>query len=290
MILACLMAAVLAFAAEDAKATFELTGEFVKENPCRDAGSFGGKAASRWLLGKASVEGGNVYKDEFKAATPTGERLFTNLYCPFERKPGAPWTVFVSHYDTKPGKGCPGANDGGVTSCLLVRFVKIVFENRAFNRNVLFVWTDGEECQGEHYSEGDGFQGSKRAAEMLKEKALQVDGVYVLDMLGDRDLKISIPSNVSLELARKVVAAAKRLNMNRGQFASLGSAVLDDHVAFTEAGFKAIDLIDFEFGSKPGANDYWHTPEDTVEKLSTDSILSVGRLVCEIMSAEESKE
>lgn len=289
MILSCLMAAALAFSQEDAKAAFDLTAEFVKANPVRDAGTYSGRTAARWLLGRASVVGGNVYRDEFKAATPDGERLFTNLYCPFERSPGSPWTVVVSHFDTKPGANCPGANDGGSTSCLLVQLVKVIFDNRDFDRNVMFVWTDGEECKGARYTEDDGFQGSKRAAEMLRQKKVEVDGVYVLDMLGDRDLKISIPPNVSMDLAKKTVAAAKRLGLKRKLFASLDSVVLDDHVPFKAAGFKAIDLIDFEYGSKPGLNDYWHTPKDTPDKLSADSFLTVGRLVCEILSGEEKK-
>lgn len=287
MILSCLMAAAIAFSHEDAEAVFDLTGEFVKEHPCRDAGTSGGRSAARWLLGKASVQGGNVYQDSFKAMTPEGPRTFINLYCPFERKSGAPWTVFVSHFDTKPGTGCPGANDGGVTSCLLVQLVKRIFDDRGFDRNVMFIWTDSEECVGGCYSDDDGFQGSKRAAEMLKEKQIEVEGVYVLDMLGDGNLNITIPANVSLELATNVVVAAKRLGLKRGQFASLDSSVKDDHVAFIDAGFKAIDLIDFEYGSKPGLNDYWHTSQDTPDKLSVDSILTVGRLVCEILSAEK---
>lgn len=289
MISACLLAAALVFSQEDAKAAFDLTVEFVKANPRRDAGTYDGKVASRWLLGKASVVGGNVYQDSFQAMTPVGMRSFTNLYCPFERDSSAPWTVFVSHFDTKPGANCPGANDGGATSCLLVQLVKVIFDNRDFDRNVMFVWTDGEECKGPRYTEDDGFQGSKRAAEMLRQKKVVVDGVYVLDMLGDKDLKISIPPNVSMDLAKKTVAAAKRLGLKRNQFASLDTVVLDDHVPFKAAGFKTIDLIDFEYGSKPGLNDYWHTPKDTPDKLSADSFLTVGRLVCEILSGEEKK-
>lgn len=287
MIVSCLLAAALAFSPEDAKAAFDLTGDFVAACPERDAGTPGGYRASRWILGKASVVGGNVHQDRFEANTPEGPRKFVNLYCPFERRPGAPWTVFVSHYDTKPGKGCPGANDGASTSCLLVRLAKALFENRAFDRNVLFVWTDGEECRGEHYGEDDGFQGSKRAAAMLAEKKYAVDGVYVLDMLGDRDLKISVPANVSEELAKRVSAAAKRIGLDRTRFARLDGSVLDDHVAFLDAGFKAVDLIDFEYGSAPGKNDYWHTPRDTVDRLSPDSFLIVGRLVGEILSTED---
>lgn len=287
MMLACLMAAALAFSQEDAAAAFKLTEDFVRECTPRDAGTSGGEHAAKWLQRKASVLGGNVYFDRFEAETPNGVRKFVNLHCSFERNPLAPWTVLVSHYDTKPGSGCPGANDGASTSCLMVQLVQTVFDNRSFDRNVMFIWTDAEECIGQYYSEGDGFQGSKQAAEMLRKKKLAVDAVYVLDMLGDRDLKICMPKNVSKDIAKRVVLAARDIGMTRRQLGFIDQGVLDDHVAFDKAGFRSVDLIDFEYGSGPGLNDYWHTPKDTVDKLSVDSFLTVGRLVCALLSAEK---
>jgi len=56
-----------------------------------------------------------------------------------------------------------------------------------------------------------------------------------------------------------------------------GERVLDDHVAFMRAGIPAVDLIDFEFGSKPGLNDYWHTDKDTLDKISPRSLEIVGK-------------
>lgn len=286
MILSFFLAAALVFSQEDAKAAFDLTGEFVRENTPRDAGTVEGEKAVRWLEKQAAGFGGKVQVDSFESEAPNGKRRFANLYCSFERTVGAPWTVFVSHFDTKPGTGCPGANDGGSTSCLLLRLEKTVADTPDFDRNVMFIWTDGEECVGQRYAANDGFQGSKRAASVLKEMKVAVDGVYVLDMLGDKDLRISIPPNVSMELAGRVVGAAKRLGYKRDLFRKFEQNVLDDHLAFSDAGFKSIDLIDFEYGSKPGLNDYWHTPADTVDKLSPDSFLTVGRLVCEILNAE----
>ena len=57
------------------------------------------------------------------------------------------------------------------------------------------------------------------------------------------------------------------------------TAVLDDHVPFLEAGMPAIDLIDFKYGSRPELNDYWHTDADTLDKLSADSLQTVGRVI-----------
>ena len=57
-------------------------------------------------------------------------------------------------------------------------------------------------------------------------------------------------------------------------------AVFDDHQAFLDQGFPAVDLIDFEFGSAPGKNDYWHTPQDTMDKISAESLHVTGRIIC----------
>ena len=57
--------------------------------------------------------------------------------------------------------------------------------------------------------------------------------------------------------------------------------VKDDHVPFLERGFKAIDLIDFDYG--PG-NAYWHTKDDTLDHISEDSLLKSGKLIAEMLN------
>ena len=57
--------------------------------------------------------------------------------------------------------------------------------------------------------------------------------------------------------------------------------VKDDHAPFLEKGFKAIDLIDFNYG--PG-NSYWHTPQDTMDKISKESLLKSCRILAELLN------
>ena len=288
--LSLLLAAALEFTAQDAQLAYEKACELVENCTPRDAGTIRGRIAANRILDEASAAGADVRRDAFKAQTPKGEKEFTNLYAEFKSSdPSARWVVLVSHYDTKSGVSSPGANDGASTSGLLIGLANAFANWEQPKGNLMLVWADGEECMTS-YGPNDGFWGSKRAAAYLEEKGYKVQAVICLDMLGDKDLKISIPPNVSMDLAKKTVAAAKRLGLKRKQFARFDSVVLDDHVAFKDAGFKAIDLIDFEYGSKPGLNDYWHTSRDTQDKLSADSFLTVGRLVCEILSAEEKSE
>ena len=60
--------------------------------------------------------------------------------------------------------------------------------------------------------------------------------------------------------------------------------VTDDNVPFGKKGYKTINLIDFSYGSAPGLNDYWHTPKDTMDKISEASLLKSGRLVAEMLN------
>ncbi len=60
--------------------------------------------------------------------------------------------------------------------------------------------------------------------------------------------------------------------------------MIDDHLPFMQAGMPAVNLIDFDYGSVPGKNDYWHTPADTIDKLSPRSLETVGRVVISMLN------
>jgi hypothetical protein len=61
----------------------------------------------------------------------------------------------------------------------------------------------------------------------------------------------------------------------------------DDHIPFLQAGVPAVDLIDFNYGTGSeddcgeGGSDncYWHTTQDTLDKVSAESLKIVGDTV-----------
>ena len=250
--LSLILAAALEFRPQDAHLAFTKARELVEECTPRDAGTNPARSAAFCILDAASAAGGNVRRDTFRAMTPRGEREFTNLYAEFKfGDESARWVVVVSHYDTKPGSNCPGANDGASTTGLLIGLVNALTDWQTPKGNLLLIWTDGEESMSA-YGPNDGLWGSRRAVEYLASKSRQVQAVICLDMLGDKDLEISIPELVQ-----------------------------DDHVPFLEKGYKAIDLIDFSYGPN---SSYWHTPQDTMDKISEESLLKSGRLVAEMLN------
>jgi len=283
MLTALVLAASLVFTESDAGFALECASNLVENCTPRDAGTIRGAIASNWLLDNISRHGVNVRRDRFAVMTPNGRRTMSNLSCSFLTNPDDEWVVLVSHYDTKSSVRCPGANDGASTTGLLMAFARMVAERGLPRGNLMMIWTDGEECM-RSYSANDGLWGSRRAAEALKARGMKVRAVICVDMLGDRDLNICIPANGDDTLSAIACHAARRANLGPHFSGRIREEVKDDHTAFAAAGWRAIDLIDFNYGSAPGLNDYWHTPEDTVDKISAESLHMSGRLLAEILN------
>ena len=279
-----LLAASLAFSPSDAHVAYVTASNLVERHTPRDAGTVRGMAAANFILDAASAQGADVRLDRFAAKTPKGMRTFTNLVSEFRcGDADAPWIVVMSHYDTKPGTSCPGANDGASTTGLLVALAGVFRRDRPRGANVMLLWTDGEECM-EAYLDDDGFWGSRHAAQALRAKGAKVKAAICLDMLGDRDLSVSVPRNCTPFLADAVLKAAEAAGLSDKVHAS-NVLVKDDHVAFLNAGFPAVDLIDFEYGSAKGMNEWWHTEHDTMDKVSENSLLAAGRLAVGLVDA-----
>lgn len=276
-----ILAAQLVFSPEDAAVAYDAAHELVCKCTPRDAGTLRGKSAAYHILDSVSSTGADAVVDAFKTLTPSGEKTMFNVYAEFVTNPTSEWTVVVSHFDTKSKIDCPGANDGASTSGLLVGLANAFGRWRANTGNILLVWCDGEEC-AEFYSKNDGLHGSRRTVEMLLSKGRKVRAVICVDMLGDKDLNISIPRNSSKALAKIALFAADKIG-EKGLVKQVDDYVKDDHLPFLENGMKSVLLIDFQYGSKPGLNDYWHTRNDTMDKISKDSLLKSGRLVARML-------
>ena len=281
--LSLILAAALSFGESHARLAYTTAERLVSCHTPRDAGTLRGMAAGNFILDAASAAGADARLDRFQAQTPAGMRLFTNVFCEWSANPTGEWVVVVSHYDTKRGVKCPGANDGASTAGLLVGLCSALAEWKPPRGNVMLMWLDGEECMNA-YLENDGFQGSKHAARMLRASGRRVVAVICADMIGDRDLSIGLPRNTSAELRRAALTAAKDEGLSSYVF-EMDELVKDDHVAFQNLGFRSVDLIDFEYGSAPGRNDYWHTELDTMDKVSVESLRISGRIICRMIES-----
>jgi len=183
--------------------------------------------------------------------------------------------VFGAHHDTKRLFSVPdfaGANDGasGVGALLAMAQTVVNFmQTHPLPCAFRFVFFDGEEALYQ-YTATDGLVGSRDYVNALRSSGemKRCRAMFLLDMIGDKDLNVELAGNSTPQLAELVLAAANELGA--GETFSFGDMdMLDDHYPFLQAGLPAVDLIDFEFGPE---NRYWHTEADTMGKISAESI------------------
>ena len=98
----------------------------------------------------------------------------------------------------------------------------------------------------------------------------QIRAVVLVDMIGDRDLRILRESNSTPWMTDLIWAAAKRLK--RREFVDEETAIEDDHLPFLAAGVPAVDIIDLDYPA-------WHTERDTLDKVSARSMEVVGEVL-----------
>lgn len=278
-------APVVVFKPSDARVAFAAATELVRTCTPRDAGTAGGRRAADLIRLQAMRRGVNARLDPFVGQSRDEIRSFANVVAEIPgTDPTAPWIVLMSHFDTKSGiAGFQGANDGASTSGLLVALGGALVRAGRRRENVCLVWTDGEECRVA-YGPTDGFHGSRHLVQQFRTKKRVVKAAICLDMLGDRDLQIEVPANGTPWLRNLAKQAAEKAGFPRRLVFQEEFHVADDHTAFFEAGYPAIDLIDFAYGSAPGQNDYWHTSADTLDKISSASLFISGRIVAEILN------
>lgn len=261
---------------------------FIELGP-RDAATAGAKAAADYLVDRLKALDVEASVDEFTDLSPKGNVVFRNVVGRLPGR-GKGLIILASHYDTKSGieENFQGANDSASSSAALLELARVMAQGPKLQVEVMFVFFDGEECM-KHYGPTDGLHGSRHMArKMIREgRAHEIKAVILLDMIGDRNLTVTIPRNSTPSLISAVFDAARE-DGSRDQFSLLPLQIGDDHDPFFNAGIPAIDIIDFQYGSAPGQNDYWHTKEDRLDKLSADSLRTVGRVVLRVMNKQAS--
>jgi len=221
----------LAFTAAQASNALEEVKAFVTDCTPRDAGTPGGEKAALWLQNRLKARGlDGATVDRFTELTPLGPREFRNVLATIPGT-GDTWIVLLSHFDTMSGigDGFQGANDGASSTGLLIELAAALQASAPRQDNILCAFMDGEECMLA-YSDRDGFHGSKRLAKAMKRDGKKVKAVILMDMVGDRDLKITIPRNGAPELRVLALEAAEATG-DRDKVGLFDGFIYDDHHA-----------------------------------------------------------
>ena len=238
----------------------------------RPPGSNEIECARKYISAQLESFGWQVWRQSFTDQTPQGPVNFVNLIATFPRgDKSAPFFLLGSHYDTKYFPSAPfvGANDGGSSNGLLIEMARLLASKPQLASKVQLIFFDGEEAYV-NFTDVDGLYGSRYFARWLafQDKAKQFRGGIVFDMVGDKSLTVTLPPDSPPAIARGIFAAADALNL-RKHFTYFSSGITDDHTPLNAVGIPTIDLIDFDFPP-------WHTPGDTMDKISAESLQVVG--------------
>lgn len=272
----------------DGDRAFEHVRKLVEIGP-RPAGSPELAKARDYIVNELKSYGLNVTLDEFTPKTPVGERRMVNIIAEL---PGESSDVIIlsSHYDTKLFKEFRfvGANDGGSSTGTLLEMARVLAQSgqkRPFT--YWFVFFDGEEAFCKEWEDcknpdgPDNTYGSRHMVKQLKEKndLKRVRAMILLDMMGYKNLRLGRDEEMSTPwLIDEVWQTARDMGYSK-QFVDEEEGVGgDDHEPFLKEGIQSLDIIQL---STYGVTDseYWHTPEDTLDKISPQSLKIVGDVV-----------
>lgn len=244
----------------------------------RPSGSAEIENARTHITTELGAAGWFVEKQEFTDSTPRGPMKFVNIIARFAVGGARPVptdtqrAIVCSHYDTKYFSmvSFVGASDGASSTGALLELARVLALDHALASKVELVFFDGEEAI-KLFTEKDGLYGSRYYAAKLREsgRAKQFQFGILWDMIGDKNLTITLPTDSPSDLTKEILAAADALGV-RKNFSYFHSPILDDHVPLnTVARIPTVDLIDFDY-------EPWHTADDTLDKLSPASLQTIG--------------
>ncbi|MBV9760586.1 MAG: M28 family peptidase [Acidobacteriaceae bacterium] len=269
----------------DGAAAFQLTHRAVTFGE-RPSGSDSIRRLRDWIISEIKPTGGQVSLDSFQGQTPIGPVSMVNILVKFPGNSGKAVAI-TGHYDTKriPMVHFVGANDAGSSTGFLIEFARIV-SNIKHPDDIYIVFFDGEEDVAS-WTATDSLYGSRHlAAKWAADGTLSHLKAFInIDMIGDKNLDLSDDDSSSQSLREMVWNIADKLG-DAKYFRHDPGAIEDDHKPFVDAGVNAIDIIDLDYGPRTqdaplGA--WWHTAQDTMDKLSVNSFQVVGDVVLQLV-------
>jgi Zn-dependent M28 family amino/carboxypeptidase len=229
-------------------------------------------------------DGAQIEADDFVATTPRGSVTVHNIIGKFNVGADPKQDIFVlaGHYDTLFKTGFIGANDGASSTAILLAFADALAHQKT-RMQIWLVWTDLEEAI-RSFGGNDGLYGSRHLAQKLAANGTmsRIRGLFLLDMIGDKDLNVARETGSSGWLQNFISQAANQLGYGR-YFFEYETNIIDDHDSFIEVGIPAVDVVDAQYGRMGATFDsmgeFHHSNADTMDKVSQHSLDIVGRTI-----------
>lgn len=262
----------------DGKRALEYTRKAVEFGP-RPPGSAAIQKLQAYIMTQLKSHKCTVTQDDFTPQTPQGKVPMKNIIARFAGTSGRV-VVLSGHYDTKVLPGFVGANDGGSSTGFLLEMAGVL-DSTPHKDDIYLAWLDGEEAFNPQWAGNDNTYGSRHLAEKWAAEGFlgRIKALINIDMIGDADLDIMYDNNSSQPLEKLIWDAAERTGYGK-YFTKQPSSTEDDHIPFVHMGVNAADVIDLNYPP-------WHTPGDTMDKLSAHSFQVVGDVIAAVLKQLE---
>jgi glutaminyl-peptide cyclotransferase len=233
----------------------------------RHTGTEGWRLCGDYILAQLAAQGWSTEEQPFRYMETDCRNLIG-------KKGSGPPLVIGAHYDSRrradqdpdPDKRSlpvPAANDGASGVAVLLELARVLRPD-ALGRTIWLVAFDAEDNGG--LDGWDWIAGSRHFVRVLTSP---LQGMVLVDMIGDADQQIYYEGNSHEALRKGIWTVADSLSYDTF-VPEVRHTMLDDHIPFVQAGIPAVDLIDFDYP-------YWHTTQDTLDKISAESLDAVGR-------------
>jgi glutaminyl-peptide cyclotransferase len=216
--------------------------------------------------------------DSFTSDTPAGRLPMKNILVKIlGEKPGI--ILFGTHYDTKRLDNFVGADDGGSSTGVMLELARWLCSQHG-RYNVWIAFFDGEEAVNFEWKDPDNRYGSRQMAARLSMSGdlPKIKAFLLADLVGGRTPHFKRDDTSTEWLNTFVWGVAAKLGYASIFIEQRGNIGGDDHFSFTQRKVPAVDVIDLDT-----VNDvpYWHTPQDTLDKISAKTLAIVGHVFLE---------
>lgn len=258
----------------DGNRAFGLVAKQVSFGP-RPSGSKAIVQLQDYLESELKSYGCAVETDAFSADTPAGRLPMKNILV---KIPGEKSGVILlgTHYDTKRLDNFVGADDGGSSTAVLLELARLLCKQRG-KYAVWIAFFDGEEAVNLEWKDPDNRYGSRQMAARFANSGdlPKIKAFLLADIVGGRNFHAKRESYSTKWLTDLVWKTAARLGY-QDIFLNQETPIEDDHLSFLSRKVPSVDVIDLENSAS-----YWHTPQDTLDKISARTLAIVGHVFLE---------
>jgi glutaminyl-peptide cyclotransferase len=270
----------------DGKRAFAHVAKQVSFGP-RPSGSPALAQTQDYLLAELKSYGCTTEVDAFNSDTPAGKIAMKNILV---KIPGDKPNIVLlgTHYDTKRLENFVGADDAGSSTGVMLELARLLCSQHGRNA-VWIAFFDGEEAVREQWEDPDNCYGSRQMAARFAASGdlPKIKAFLLADLVGTKTPHFKREENSTKWLVDIVWGTAKKLGYGN-IFLNQSSPIEDDHLSFTKRHVPSVDVIDLDNGPN-GDVYYWHTPQDSLDKISPKTLAIVGHVFLESVKQLQSR-